>query len=87
MGKESTCKAGDIRDTGSIPSWEEPPGGGRWQPTPAFLPEEFRGERSLVGYSPKGHRVRHNQVKAETTYFYFFYHTSLTFGGRVEEIF
>ena len=72
MGKESTCKAGDIRDTGSILGWEEPPRGGWWQPTPAFLPEEFRGERSLVGYSLKGHSVRHNRVKAETTYFYFF---------------
>ena len=23
-----------------------------WQPTPVFLPEESRGQRSLVGYSP-----------------------------------
>ena len=23
-----------------------------WQPAPVFLPREFRGERSLVGYSP-----------------------------------
>ena len=23
-----------------------------WQPTPVFLPEEFHGQRSLVGYSP-----------------------------------
>ena len=26
----------------------------KWQPTPGFLPEEFRGQRSLAGYSPKG---------------------------------
>ena len=25
-----------------------------WQPTPVFLPEEFHGQRSLVGYSPWG---------------------------------
>ena len=25
-----------------------------------FLPEDSHGERSLVGYSPQGHRVRHN---------------------------
>ena len=25
-----------------------------WQPTPVFLPREFRGQRSLVGYSPWG---------------------------------
>ena len=27
----------------------------KWQPTPVFLPREFHGERSLVGYSPYGH--------------------------------
>ena len=26
----------------------------KWQPTPVFLPEESRGWRSLVGYSPQG---------------------------------
>ena len=25
-----------------------------WQPTPEFLPGEFRGQRSLAGYSPCG---------------------------------
>ena len=25
-----------------------------WQSTPAFLPREFRGQRSLAGYSPWG---------------------------------
>ena len=25
-----------------------------------FLPGEFHGQRSLVGYSPWAHRVRHN---------------------------
>ena len=27
-----------------------------WQPTPVFLPGEFRGQRSLVGYSPWGRK-------------------------------
>ena len=27
-----------------------------WQPTPVFLPGESHGQRSLVGYSPKGHK-------------------------------
>ena len=27
-----------------------------WQPTPAFLPGESHGQRSLVGYSPQGHK-------------------------------
>ena len=28
----------------------------KWQPTPVFLPGESRGQRSLVGYSPWGHK-------------------------------
>ena len=27
-----------------------------WLPTPIFLPGEFHGQRSLVGYSPWGHK-------------------------------
>jgi hypothetical protein len=27
------------------------------QPTPVFLPGESQGQRSLVGYSPWGHKV------------------------------
>ena len=30
------------------------------QPTPVFLPKEPHGQRSLVGYGPWGHRVRHD---------------------------
>ncbi|KAB0343717.1 hypothetical protein FD754_020643 [Muntiacus muntjak] len=28
----------------------------KWQPTPVFLPGESHGRRSLVGYSPWGHK-------------------------------
>ena len=28
------------------------PRGGKWQPTPVFLPGKFHGQRSLAGYSP-----------------------------------
>ena len=28
----------------------------KWQPIPLFLPGKFHGQRSLVGYSPRGHR-------------------------------
>ena len=31
--------------------WRRP-----WQPTPVFLSGEFHGQRSLVGYSPWGHK-------------------------------
>ena len=27
-----------------------------WQPTLIFLPEESHGQKSLVGYSPQGHK-------------------------------
>ena len=28
----------------------------KWQPTPAFLPGESHDWRSLIGYSPRGHK-------------------------------
>ena len=45
-GKESVCNAGRPR---SIP-WRR-----KWQPALVFLPGEFHGQRSLVGYRPWGH--------------------------------
>ena len=32
----------------------------KWLPTPAFLPGEFHGQRSLAGYSPWDRSVRHD---------------------------
>ena len=32
----------------------------KWQPTPVFLPADFHGQKSLAGYSPCGHKVRHD---------------------------
>ena len=32
----------------------------KWQPTPVFLPGKFHGQRTLMFYSPWGHRIRHN---------------------------
>ena len=47
-----------VQETGvPFPGWEDPLEKG-WLPTPVFLPGEFHGQRSLVGYSPWGHRVR-----------------------------
>ena len=61
--EESACNAGDSGDRDSIPGLGRSPGGGKCQPTPVFLPEKFHGQRSLVGYSPKGRkRVRCNWV-------------------------
>ena len=54
MVKNPPASAGDSRDpdpwVGKI-SWRR-----KWQPTPIFLPRESHGQRSLVGYSPWGHK-------------------------------
>ena len=50
-GKESTCNVGDL---GLIPGLGRSPEEGNGNPTPVFLPEEFHGPRSLVGYTPWG---------------------------------
>jgi len=41
---------------GSVPGSEET-GSKKWQPTPVFLPGKFQGQRSLVDYSPWGHKA------------------------------
>ena len=53
-GKESICNAEDTGDVGSIPGLGRSTGGGKWQPTPVFLPKKSHGQRTLVGYNPKG---------------------------------
>ena len=40
----------------------------KWPPTPVFLSEEFHGQRSLVGYSPWGHK----ELDTTTTFISFF---------------
>ena len=52
--KDSTCNAVDTGELGSIPGSGRSPGGGTWKPTPVFLPEKSHGQKSLVGYGPKG---------------------------------
>ena len=54
--KESACNAGGPGFdpwVGNIP-WRRD-----WLPTPVFLPGKSCGQRSLAGYRPWGHRVRH----------------------------
>ena len=55
MIKNSPVNAGEIRDVGSSMNWEDSLERS-WQPTPVFLPEEPIQKRSLVGYSPWGHK-------------------------------
>ena len=52
-GKASTCIAGDLD---SIPGSGRFPWRRKWHPTPVFLPGKSHGQRSLVGYSPWGHK-------------------------------
>ena len=41
----------------------------KWQPTPVFLPGEFHGQRSLVGYKPMGlQKAGHNQATNTLTF-------------------
>ena len=55
-GKESTCQGRRCKKGGFNPwvgkiSWSR-----NWHSTPVFLPGKFHGQRSLVGYSPWGHK-------------------------------
>ena len=63
IGRESACQFKRCKRcrfdscVGKIP-WNR-----KWQPTPAFLPGKFRGQRSLANYSLWGlQRIRHNLV-------------------------
>ena len=40
----------------------------KWQPTPVFVPEKCQGQRSLVGYSPWGHKDLQTTEQAQTRY-------------------
>ena len=49
----TTKNAGDLRDPSlMIPGPGRSPWRRAWKPTPAFLPGESHGQKSLVGYSP-----------------------------------
>ena len=50
-GKESACSAGDL---GSIPGSGRSPGGGHGNPLQYSCLENPFGERSMMGYSPRG---------------------------------
>ena len=57
VGKESTCNAGDTGDEVSIPRSERSPGEAHGNPLQYFCLENSHGQRSLVDYSPWGHKV------------------------------
>ena len=79
-GKESACNARDSGNIGLIPGWGRSPRGKAWWPTPLFLPGDSRGQRSLVGYSPQGHKQSDTTELTEHTHTHtasFPEHTSL----------
>ena len=59
FGKESACNAGFNPWVRKIP-WRR-----KQLPTPAFLPGETHGQRSLVDYSPKGHKESEKDLVAK----------------------
>ena len=55
-GKEPACQCKRPKKPGFSPwvgkiRWRR-----KWQPTPVYLPGESHGRRSLLGYSPWGHK-------------------------------
>ena len=55
-GKEPTCQCRRCKNHGFDPWIRKIPWRRAWQPTLVFLPGEPRGQRSLVGSSPWGHK-------------------------------
>ena len=51
------CNVGDTGNARSISESGRSPGEGKWPSTPVFVPGGCPGQRSLVGYSPQGHRA------------------------------
>ena len=55
-GKESACQCQRCKRWGFDPWVRKMPWRRAWQPTPLFSPGESHGHRSLLGYSPWGHK-------------------------------
>ena len=59
-GKEPTCQCRRYKICGFAPWVGKIPWRRAGQSTPVFLPGESQGQRSLLGYSPRGFRVGHS---------------------------
>ena len=75
-GEESACQC---RRPGFNPWVEKIPWRKEWLSTPIFLPVKFHGQRSLVGYSPWGHKgsdmTEHLKLSLSCMYTYICLHT------------
>ena len=56
MVKSPSPNAGNIRNVGLAPGSGKSPGGKHGNPLQYSCPENPHGQRSLVGYSPWGHK-------------------------------
>ena len=62
-GKEPACNA---RDLGLVPGLGRSSGGGQGQPTVYTCLENPHGQRSLEGYSPRGHKESNTTEQLST---------------------
>ena len=58
--KNLPANAGDTKDVGLVSGSGRSLGEGNGNPLQYSYMEKFNRQRSLVGYSPWGHRVRHD---------------------------
>ena len=68
VGKESAYNAGDACKCKFNPRVRKIPWRRAWQPTPVFLLGESHGQRSLVSYSPRGHKELDTTEATEHTH-------------------
>ena len=66
MGKRIACQC---RRCGFSPQAGKMLWRRTWHPTPVFLPGESHGRRSLVGYSPRGHKESDTPERLHFTHF------------------
>ena len=66
MVKNPPANAGEVRDAGSIPGSGKSPEGGNGNSLQYSCLEKIHGQKSLVGYSPEGHkeldRIEHARI-------------------------
>ena len=81
-GKKSSCQCRRCRRLGFDPwvgkiLWRR-----KWQPTLVFLPGKFCVQRSLVGYSPWGHKESDitEQLSTRNEHYYNYYNSDLQNG-------
>ena len=66
-GKEPACQCKRCKRHGFDPWVRKIPCRRAWQPTPVFLAGESHEQRSLVGYSPQGHKESVMTERLSTT--------------------